>query len=119
MCWVSLTGSGNGNLHKIDHIVVLMMENRSFDHMLGYLKLDGGMPEVEGLQASMANEYDGRSYPVHPLGRAGLEGSTQNTVGVMWTASSGTTTVACIGTIPNMGPAHHRSRLPRLCPDRA
>jgi hypothetical protein len=22
----------------------------------------------------MANEYDGRSYPVHPLGRAGLEG---------------------------------------------
>ena len=27
------------NLQKIDHIVVLMMENRSFDHMLGFLKL--------------------------------------------------------------------------------
>ncbi len=48
---VSLTGSGGGNLSKIDHIVVLMMENRSFDHMLGYLKLDGVMPEVEGLGA--------------------------------------------------------------------
>jgi phospholipase C len=72
--WVPLTGSGSGNLSKIDHIVVLMMENRSFDHMLGYLKLDGVMPGVEGLEASMVNEYDGRSYPVHPLGRAGLEG---------------------------------------------
>ena len=71
---VPLTGSDGGNLSKIDHIVVLMMENRSFDHMLGYLKLDGVMPEVEGLDASMANDYEGRSYPVHPLGRAALEG---------------------------------------------
>jgi len=73
--WVPLTGSSSGNLDKIEHIVVLMMENRSFDHMLGYLKLDGVMPEVEGLEADMANEYDGRSYPVHPLGRAGLGAS--------------------------------------------
>ncbi len=29
------------NLNKIEHIVVLMMENRSFDHMLGYPKLTG------------------------------------------------------------------------------
>jgi phospholipase C len=28
------------NLAKIDHIVVLMMENRSFDHVLGYLSLE-------------------------------------------------------------------------------
>ncbi|TML18115.1 MAG: hypothetical protein E6G32_15050 [Actinobacteria bacterium] len=28
-----------GNLGKVDHILVLMMENRSFDHMLGYLSL--------------------------------------------------------------------------------
>jgi phospholipase C len=27
------------NLRKIDHTVVLMLENRSFDHMLGYLTL--------------------------------------------------------------------------------
>ena len=27
------------NLEKVDHIVVLMLENRSFNHMLGYLSL--------------------------------------------------------------------------------
>ena len=29
------------DLEKVDHIVVLMLENRSFDHMLGYLSLEG------------------------------------------------------------------------------
>ena len=40
------------NLGRVDHIVVLMLENRSFDHLLGYLKLEAGLP-VEGLAASM------------------------------------------------------------------
>jgi len=32
------TGTGvSGNLAAINHVVVLMLENRSFDHMLGYL----------------------------------------------------------------------------------
>ena len=31
------TGNGNGKLAAINHVVVLMLENRSFDHMLGYL----------------------------------------------------------------------------------
>jgi phospholipase C len=35
------------SLGQIEHIVVL--ENRSFDHMLGYLKRDG-LPEVNGLE---------------------------------------------------------------------
>ncbi|MCB0238861.1 MAG: hypothetical protein KDH08_09485, partial [Anaerolineae bacterium] len=26
-------------LQEIDHFVILMLENRSFDHMLGYLSL--------------------------------------------------------------------------------
>ena len=43
-----------------------MMENRSFDHMLGYLSLQG-RADVDGLQAGFANEYQGRSYPVHHL----------------------------------------------------
>jgi len=30
------------NLRKIDHVVVLMMENRSFDHMLGFLTIEQG-----------------------------------------------------------------------------
>jgi phospholipase C len=37
-----------GNLGKVDHILVLMMENRSFDHMLGYLKL-AGRSDIDGL----------------------------------------------------------------------
>src|SRR5262249_18796699 len=57
-----------GNLGKIDHIVVLMMENRSFDHMLGYLSLEGGRPDVIGLTGSETNiDTDGASYTVHHL----------------------------------------------------
>jgi phospholipase C len=33
----------------IEHIVVLMMENRSFDHMLGYLPREGHLKNFEGL----------------------------------------------------------------------
>lgn len=54
------------NLYKIDQIVVLMMENRSFDHMLGYLKQDG-MPEVEGLTEEHGNQHEGEFVPVWPL----------------------------------------------------
>ena len=60
---------GLGNLARIDHIVVLMMENRSFDHMLGYLSLEGGRTDIDGLQASHANVHAGVSYPVHHLRR--------------------------------------------------
>lgn len=60
-------GGPNDNLEKIDHIVVLMMENRSFDHMLGYLKLEGSNPDVDGLDAGMSNTHNGNSYTVHPL----------------------------------------------------
>ena len=33
----SSNGTSSGNLAAINHVVVLMLENRSFDHMLGYL----------------------------------------------------------------------------------
>jgi phospholipase C len=56
-----------GNLSKIDHIVVLMMENRSFDHMLGYLSLQGGRADIDGLHGDEANSYRGGSYPSFPL----------------------------------------------------
>jgi phospholipase C len=55
------------NLGKIEHIVVLMLENRSFDHMLGYLSLEAGRTDVDGLKAGIANEADGHSYPVKHL----------------------------------------------------
>jgi phospholipase C len=35
------------NLGKVDHIVVLMLENRSFDHMLGYLTLEAGRGDID------------------------------------------------------------------------
>jgi phospholipase C len=61
-----------GSLRKIRHIVVLMMENRSFDHMLGYLRNDG-MPRVRGLTGDESNldsegtEHRVYSYPPEPF----------------------------------------------------
>jgi phospholipase C len=57
-----------GNLGKVDHIFVLMMENRSFDHMLGYLKLTGANGDVDGLTGHEIN-HDGNNAPqqVHLL----------------------------------------------------
>ncbi|MDQ3258437.1 MAG: hypothetical protein M3R15_31885, partial [Acidobacteriota bacterium] len=56
-----------GRLANIDHIVVLMMENRSFDHMLGYLSKDGGRTDVDGLRGDEKNPYRGRDYFSFPL----------------------------------------------------
>jgi phospholipase C len=54
-------------LSQIKHIVVLMMENRSFDHMLGYLKT-AGLPEVNGLSGEERNlDHEGNEYKVHEL----------------------------------------------------
>ena len=51
---------------EIDHIVVLMMENRSFDHMLGYRA--AAHPEVSGLSGNESNPYsNGPPYRVHHL----------------------------------------------------
>jgi phospholipase C len=60
------------SLRKIDHVVVLMLENRSFDHMLGYLSLESGRPDVDGLKASMSNSYKGKAYKVRHLTRTAL-----------------------------------------------
>jgi phospholipase C len=51
---------------KVDHIVVIMLENRSFDHMLGYLSLEGGRDDVDGLRPGMSNSHNGQVYePFH------------------------------------------------------
>src|SRR4051812_4658026 len=64
-------------LDRIEHVVVLMMENRSYDHMLGYLTLSGRRPELDGLRPDMSNvyhdrsgkfpQYDGLKFGVHEL----------------------------------------------------
>jgi phospholipase C len=66
-----------GNLSKIDHIVVLMMENRSFDHMLGFLSLPPalggvGRSDINGLNGDESNPLDlrGNRHSVFPLSRS-------------------------------------------------
>ncbi len=43
------------DLERIEHVVVVMMENRSFDHMLGWMSLApfGGRNDVEGLRGDV------------------------------------------------------------------
>lgn len=55
-------------LSDIETIIIVIMENRSFDHMMGYLSLDGSLG-VEGLRADAtwraqhANIHAGKTYP--------------------------------------------------------
>jgi phospholipase C len=58
---------------RVDHIVVLMMENRSFDQMLGYLSLEG-RSEVEGLRRGMSNPFGGRDWDIHNLEKTWFQG---------------------------------------------
>ena len=52
-------------LRSLRHIVVVMMENRSFDHMLGYLRQEG-MTDVDGLRGDEFNvDADGTRIGVH------------------------------------------------------
>ncbi len=55
------------NLQKIDHVVVLMLENRSFDCMLGYLSLNGGRADIDGLKGTESESYLGHDYRVEHL----------------------------------------------------
>src|ERR1039458_2994540 len=59
-------------LDSLKHIVVLMMENRSFDHMLGYLKQD--WPNLDGLHGDETNpDNAGQLQPVQPKAAAQSE----------------------------------------------
>ncbi|HSN30433.1 MAG TPA: alkaline phosphatase family protein [Kofleriaceae bacterium] len=55
----------------IKHVFVLMMENRSFDHMLGFSRIEGtdaatGKPTViEGLHGDESNLANGTKFTVH------------------------------------------------------
>src|SRR6266446_2473046 len=58
-------------LQNLKHIVVLMMENRSFDHMLGSLKeVD---PRIDGITDQMSNP-DNTNSPVKPQALAEFQG---------------------------------------------
>ena len=49
----------------IDHIIVVMMENRSFDHFLGAMTLLEGRGDLDGLTPQMQNSGDDE-VPVSP-----------------------------------------------------
>ena len=63
------------DLAQIQTIIILMMENRSFDHMLGYLRLPayGGNLNVDGVRDdqswldAVANPWQGVKYQPGPL----------------------------------------------------
>jgi phospholipase C len=68
-----MTAAAN-QLGSIEHIVVLVLENRSFDHMLGFLYADSGnvspvtKQPFEGLTGKEANsDATGTSVPVSAL----------------------------------------------------
>jgi phospholipase C len=53
-------------LDKLKHLVVLMLENRSFDHMLGALKAKD--PRIDGLVGTESNpDANGNAVAVQPL----------------------------------------------------
>jgi phospholipase C len=64
-----MSASGANPLSAINHIVVLMLENRSFDHMLGFLYTDAGNVSpagqpFEGLKGTESNPGVGGTQPV-------------------------------------------------------
>jgi phospholipase C len=53
-------------LDNLKHIVVLMMENRSFDHMLGSLTATN--PKIDGINSGLSNpDTTGASVKPQPL----------------------------------------------------
>jgi len=58
-------------LDKLNHIVVLMMENRSFDHMLGSLKAVN--PQIDGIDDQMFN-LDDKGAQIKPQLLADFQG---------------------------------------------
>lgn len=62
--WPTSADLSPAGLQNIDHLVVVTMENRSFDHMLGYLSLPrarggDGRTDVDGLVGGESNPLDG------------------------------------------------------------
>lgn len=58
-------------LDMIDTIVLVMMENRSFDHMLGHVTLElHGRTDIDGLSQPLSqylNVFEGDQYLPHPM----------------------------------------------------
>jgi len=62
-------------LDKLQHIVVLMMENRSFDHMLGSLKAVN--PAIDGVDGNAFTNPDAKGNVVKPQPKAEFQAQLQ------------------------------------------
>jgi phospholipase C len=74
-----------GRLANVEHIVVVMLENRSFDHMLGYLSLPQagggkGRSDIDGLIGPPrdSNPHSGKDWPIHHLDRTEYSGEDED-----------------------------------------
>jgi len=91
-------------LDQIKLIVVVMMENRSFDHVLGYLSLPqyGGRIDIDGLinpdtDPRFASEYDHQIYRPFPMADGPLPHDlphSRREVAVQLAVSGGTPTMS-------------------------
>jgi phospholipase C len=79
------TDEAAARLAQIDHIVVVMLENRSFDHMLGYLSLPAALggkerSDIDGLRGPDQdyNLHAGQRYPIHHLDRTQFDGEAED-----------------------------------------
>ncbi len=67
---VSISSSDAAAARKIDHLIVIMYENRAFDHMLGGLMAQN--PNIDGLSSKMSNPTDPLN-PASPLVHASFD----------------------------------------------
>ncbi len=79
------TDEAAGRLGAVEHIVVVMMENRSFDHMLGYLSLPTslggrGRGDVDGLRGPEQdfNLHAGQRHAIHHLDQTQFDGEAED-----------------------------------------
>ena len=79
------TDPAAARLEQIEHVVVVMLENRSFDHMLGYLSLPSaqggkGRADVDGLvgPGENVNAFAGTDYPIHRLDKTAFGGEAED-----------------------------------------
>ena len=63
----------SAGLDNLKHIVVLMMENRSFDHMLGFMKQAPGIDGLNGTESNFDTAVPPQSVVVQPTAAAQAE----------------------------------------------
>lgn len=58
-------GDGSSPLHYIENVVILQMENRSFDHYFASLIIDEGRTDIIGADSTFYNETSDRSARIY------------------------------------------------------